>query len=44
MLERFMTGSKEAGSVIGVLLSVAAIAMALRMRRLGLWSVDEARG
>jgi iron(III) transport system permease protein len=44
MLERFMTGSKEAASVIGVLLSVTAIAMALLMRRLGLRSVDEARG
>jgi hypothetical protein len=30
--------------VIGVLLSVTAIAMALIMRRLGLRSVDEARG
>ncbi|HEY7067172.1 MAG TPA: ABC transporter permease subunit [Chloroflexota bacterium] len=42
MLERFMTGSKEAASVIGVLLSATAIAMALIMGRLGLRAVDEA--
>jgi iron(III) transport system permease protein len=44
MLERFMTGSKEAASVIGVLLSLTAIAMALVMRRLGLRAVNEAGG
>jgi hypothetical protein len=42
MLERFMTGGKEAASVIGVLLSVIAIVMALAMRRLGRSSHDEA--
>jgi iron(III) transport system permease protein len=44
MLERFMTGSKEAASVIGVLLSLTAIVMALVMRRLGLRAVNEAGG
>ena len=38
------TPREEAASAISVLLSATAVAMALPMRRLGLRSVDEARG